>query len=150
MLSILPILTYFYHFFPIFRYLPIYLHFYTSRLKSFTNLNLFLPFFAVGGMNRSHRLSQGAKKVTPPSVPGFNPRASGSSFGSDLSAEREDTITRLPHQGYPPSVTSKKQQKELERILQNMANHAAIQIRGVKGLSGIILQVLCFIHKSRN
>jgi len=47
----------------------------------------------VGGMNRSHRLSQGAKKVTPPSIPSFsNPRGSGSSFGSDLSySEREDS-----------------------------------------------------------
>ena len=110
MLGNLPILKYFLPFLPIFTYLN---HTFTNHVKYFTNLNLFLPFFAVGGMNRSHRLSQGAKKVTPPSVPGFNPRASGSSFGSDLSAEREDTITRLPHQGYPPSVTSKKQQKEV-------------------------------------
>ena len=48
-------------------------------------------FVSVGGMNRSHRLSQGAKKVTPPSIPGFgNPRGSGSSFGSDFSYEREN------------------------------------------------------------
>ena len=47
--------------------------------------------FSVGGMNRSHRLSSGAKKVTPPSIPNFtNPRGSGSSFGSDLSYSHED------------------------------------------------------------
>ena len=40
-------------------------------------------------MNRSHRLSQGAKKVTPPSIPSFsNPRGSGSSFGSDVSFDQ--------------------------------------------------------------
>ncbi len=57
---------------------------------------LWLEFFiAVGGMNRSHRLSQGAKKVTPPSIPSFsNPRGSGSSFGSDLSYNErcEDSV----------------------------------------------------------
>ena len=49
-------------------------------------------FIPVGGMNRSHRLSQGAKKVTPPSIPGFgNHRGSGSSFGSDFSYERDES-----------------------------------------------------------
>ena len=69
------------------------------------SLKLFF-LFSVGGMNRSHRLSQGAKKVTPPSVPGFNPRASGSSFGSDCSNEREDAISRLP-QGYQANIGGK-------------------------------------------
>ena len=51
----------------------------------------------VGGMNKSHRLSHGAKKVTPPSIPSFNHRGSGSSFGSDYSYEREDsTFSRDP------------------------------------------------------
>jgi hypothetical protein len=81
----------------------IYFH-HRTKVKS---LKIFIHFiFSVGGMNRSHRLSQGAKKVTPPSIPGFNPRASGSSFGSDCSAEREDAISRLP-QGYQPSVGGK-------------------------------------------
>ena len=54
-------------------------------------------FFVVGGMNKSHRLSHGAKKVTPPSIPSFNHRGSGSSFGSDYSYEREDsTFSRDP------------------------------------------------------
>ena len=48
-------------------------------------------------MNKSHRLSHGAKKVTPPSIPSFNHRGSGSSFGSDYSYEREDsTFSRDP------------------------------------------------------
>ena len=48
-------------------------------------------------MNKSHRLSHGAKKVTPPSIPPLNPRGSGSSFGSDYSYEREDsTFSRDP------------------------------------------------------
>jgi len=46
---------------------------------------------SVGGMNKSHRLSHGAKKVTPPSIPSFNQRGSGSSFGSDYSYERDDS-----------------------------------------------------------
>ena len=47
-------------------------------------------------MNRSHRLSQGAKKVTPPSIPGFgNHRGSGSSFGSDFSYERDEGTSHL-------------------------------------------------------
>ena len=51
---------------------------------------------SVGGMNRSHRLSQGAKKVTPPSIPGFgNHRGSGSSFGSDFSYERDEGTSHL-------------------------------------------------------
>ena len=51
-------------------------------------------------MNKSHRLSHGAKKVTPPSIPSFNHRGSGSSFGSDYSYEREDsTFSRDPSGG---------------------------------------------------
>ena len=42
-------------------------------------------------MNKSHRLSHGAKKVTPPSIPSFNHRGSGSSFGSDYSYEKDDS-----------------------------------------------------------
>ena len=70
-------------------------------------------------MNRSHRLSQGAKKVTPPSIPSFsNPRGSGSSFGSDLSySEREDsnvsnhpmsTFSRAPNGESSSSSPGKK------------------------------------------
>jgi hypothetical protein len=65
-----------------------------SSLKILTKNNLKILFFSVGGMNRSHRLSQGAKKVTPPSIPSFNypaHRGSGSSFGSDYSNDREDS-----------------------------------------------------------
>ena len=51
-------------------------------------------------MNKSHRLSHGAKKVTPPSIPHFNHRGSGSSFGSDYSYERDDSaFSRDPSGG---------------------------------------------------
>ncbi len=67
-------------------------------------MTIFYFLFAVGGMNRSHRLSGGAKKVTPPSIPPFgNPRGSGSSFGSDYSYDREDnSFSRAPNGGSSP------------------------------------------------
>ena len=79
-------------------------------------------------MNRSHRLSQGAKKVTPPSIPSFsNPRGSGSSFGSDLSySEREDsnvsnhpmsTFSRAPN---GESSSSSPGKKKNNRIIEKM------------------------------
>uniref|UniRef100_A0A0K2UH39 SAM domain-containing protein n=2 Tax=Lepeophtheirus salmonis TaxID=72036 RepID=A0A0K2UH39_LEPSM len=46
-----------------------------------------------GGMNRNHRLSQGPKKVNPPSVPQVKyPRSSCSSFGSDQNCPEEAEI----------------------------------------------------------
>eukprot|EP00096_Caligus_rogercresseyi_P014572 TRINITY_DN707_c0_g1_i3.p1 TRINITY_DN707_c0_g1~~TRINITY_DN707_c0_g1_i3.p1 ORF type:complete len:698 (-),score=247.41 TRINITY_DN707_c0_g1_i3:216-2309(-) len=46
---------------------------------------------SVGGMNRNHRLSQGPKKVAPPSVPEVKyPRSSCSSFGSDQNSVTQD------------------------------------------------------------
>ena len=63
-------------------------------------INMFILLFLVGGMNKSHRLSHGAKKVTPPSIPSFNPRGSGSSFGSDYSYEKDDSaFSRDPSGG---------------------------------------------------
>ena len=63
-------------------------------------LNMFILLLLVGGMNKSHRLSHGAKKVTPPSIPSFNPRGSGSSFGSDYSYEKDDSaLSRDPSGG---------------------------------------------------
>ncbi|CAB4067685.1 CASKIN [Lepeophtheirus salmonis] len=48
---------------------------------------------SVGGMNRNHRLSQGPKKVNPPSVPQVKyPRSSCSSFGSDQNCPEEAEI----------------------------------------------------------
>ena len=90
---------------------PVYLFIYckcTPKLIT-ENFQLCPFFFAVGGMNRSHRLSQGAKKVTPPSIPGFsNPRGSGSSFGSDLSQysseHRDESNVVMMH--HPASMST--------------------------------------------
>ena len=57
-------------------------------------------------MNKSHRLSHGAKKVTPPSIPSFNHRGSGSSFGSDYSYEKEDSTFSRDPSGAPANITN--------------------------------------------
>ena len=60
-------------------------------------------------MNKSHRLSHGAKKVTPPSIPSFNHRGSGSSFGSDYSYEKEDSTFSRDPSGATTRITNSQQ-----------------------------------------
>ena len=57
-------------------------------------------------MNKSHRLSHGAKKVTPPSIPSFNHRGSGSSFGSDYSYEKADSTFSTDPSGATTNITN--------------------------------------------
>ena len=82
-------------------------------------------------MNRSHRLSSGAKKVTPPSIPNFtNPRGSGSSFGSDLSYSHEDhhsnhmsTFSRAPNGESSSSSTTPGKQQATFNITEKILVH---------------------------